>query len=93
MIHQRRFRERLDDPRLSLLLHAIIFAVSKFLISKDISEEDIYNVPWTRERSRAWVVSIAMEGLFVENLQALTIVAFTDVSDLKPRITACPNMK
>ena len=85
MIHQHRFRERLSDHRLNLLLHAMIFAASKFLISKEIPEEAIYNAPWTCEHSRAWIVSIAMEGLSVENLQALTIVAFTDVRDLEPR--------
>lgn len=80
MIHQRRFRDRLGDPSLDLLLHAMIFAASKFIEQGDITGAGLYDGPWTSERTRAWVVSIAMGSLSVEHLQALTIIAFTDVS-------------
>ena len=80
MIHQRRFRDRLGDPGLDLLLHAMIFAASKFIEQGKGTNESLYVSPWTSERTRGWIVSVAMGSLSVENLQALTIIAFTDVS-------------
>ena len=78
MIHQRRFRDRLGDPGLDLLLHAMFFAASKFMELE--ATTGLYETPWTSERTRAWIVSVAMGSLSVEHLQALTIIAFTDVS-------------
>lgn len=77
MIHQARFRQRLNhsDERenLVVVLHSMIIAASKFVPDASLLAESIV-------RTRRWVVSTAMDILSLESLQALIILAFTDVS-------------
>lgn len=76
MIHQARFRQRLgdmnDSATLEVILHAMIVSSSKFVQHANFSPDLI-------RRSRKWVVSTAMELVCLEGLQALIILAFTDV--------------
>lgn len=77
MVHQARLRRRLADPaelpKLNVLLQAMILAASRFVDDQDV----VHALPG---RSRAWVVSTAMDHMSVESLQAIIIVAFNDVS-------------
>ena len=83
IVHETYFRRRLDDdeqrPRLIVLLHAMVVAAARFADDADrnINVRDID--VWT-SRSRKMVKLAAMEGLSVENLQALIIIVYHDVS-------------
>lgn len=86
ILHETYFRRRLDDddqrPDLVVLLHAMVVAASRFVNSSNgpaiCKEVEL----WT-SRSRRIVKMSAMEALSVENLQALIIVAFSDVSPFR----------
>ncbi|KAF1843220.1 uncharacterized protein K460DRAFT_418323 [Cucurbitaria berberidis CBS 394.84] len=75
MIHQARFLQRfsneMDQKQLLVILHAMILAASKFVPGAWAFARD--------ERARKWVLYTSMESLSLENLQALTIVAFNDL--------------
>ena len=77
MIHQGRFRQRLKSPdeneKLFVVLHAMTIAASKFLPDAVVGAGHLV-------RTRTWIVSTALEDILVESLQALIILAFTDVS-------------
>lgn len=82
LLHETQFRRRLHDheklPRLVLVLHAMVVAAVRFV---DHTEHHLSNdaiVQMTR-RSRNLVVLTAINSLSVESLQALVIIAFTDV--------------
>lgn len=76
MIHQARFLQRFragtQRRQLLVILHAMILAASKF-------------VPGARKENtqqvRMYIVCTAMETLSLENLQALTILAFDDIGN------------
>lgn len=76
MIHQGRFRQRMDEeierPKLNVILHAMVIAASKFVPNAAISADLV-------ARTRKWIVWTAMDNLALESLQALIILAFTDV--------------
>ncbi|KAF2798061.1 hypothetical protein K505DRAFT_346843 [Melanomma pulvis-pyrius CBS 109.77] len=78
MIHQARFRQRLNhsDERevLVVILHSMIIAASKFVPDASLLAESTM-------RARRWVVSTAMDNLSLESLQALIILAFTDIGN------------
>lgn len=73
------------DQRGSLvvILHAIVVAAIRFQCSDNnsISESEAES---RAKRSRSIVVLTAMDNLSVENLQALIIIAFDDVSGAPP---------
>lgn len=83
ILHETRFRARVHDPeqrtRLIIVIHAIIVAAIRFARPEahGLSATDVESQ--TRS-SRSVVVLNAMDSLSVENLQALTIIAFDDVS-------------
>lgn len=80
MLHETQFRRRIHDedelPQLVVILHAMVVAALRFVDSKLTSGE----MESAMARSRRIVVLASMDGLSVENCQALIIVAFTDVS-------------
>ena len=82
VLHETQFRRRINDaielPKLVVVLHAILVAAIRFVegVERRLSVEDIDRQV---QKSRNIVVLSAMEDLSVENLQALIIVAFTDV--------------
>lgn len=85
ILHETRFRGRFYSheqlPCLTVLLHAIVVAAIRFVDTENgkMSEKELET--WT-SRSRSIVLLSAMDGMSVENLQALSIIAFTDVSTL-----------
>jgi hypothetical protein len=80
--HEKRFRRRMKDPneraRLEVVLHAMVFALLRHVDSTLTAGLD--DIDAICERSRKIVVLTAMNDLHVENLQALTIICFEDVS-------------
>ncbi|KAK1145245.1 hypothetical protein N8T08_004398 [Aspergillus melleus] len=75
IIHEARFRRRLDDDderdKLRLVIHAVSLAASRYAETQDdaVSQEDV----------RDWIVAQAMKQSSVEALQALVIIAYNDV--------------
>lgn len=88
MINQDRFRERLRDAReytkLTIVIHAIWVAASRFLPSSEQANPAL-SPRWTLNSVRRWVVANAMEHMSLEGMQALIMIAFDDVS--QPLIT------
>lgn len=85
ILHPGRFRRRMSKdsllaPQLGLILHAMVVVALRYVDDEAIlpspAEADAFIA-----RSRNIVVLTAMDSLSVENLQALTIVAFDDVSN------------
>ncbi|KAJ4303467.1 hypothetical protein N0V90_002362 [Kalmusia sp. IMI 367209] len=78
MIHQGRFRRRMNGGRertkLNVVLHAMNVSSSKFLPAAGKSTDAIAH-------TRRWVVATAIDHLCLEHLQALIIVAYTDIGD------------
>lgn len=85
MIHETRFRRRMHDPdqrsSLVVVLHAMVVAAIRYGYSDDgiTSQAEAESKAKT---SRSIVVLTAMDDLSVENLQALIIIAFDDVSQI-----------
>ena len=81
ILHETQFRRRIQEqqelPHLTVVLHAMVVVALRFVASE--------MPPWEIEsltaRSRNIVVLTSMDGLSVENSQALIIVAFNDVSN------------
>lgn len=92
IIHETQFRRRIHNPEelphLVVVLHAMVTAAIRFVDpSVAMSADEVEKV--TRQ-SRNFVTLTAMEKLSVENLQALIILAFNDVSTPKPaRVLFC----
>ena len=83
ILHETRFRKQLNDPEqrshLVVILHAMVVATMRFLEEDGITLDEVTH---RCNRSRNIVVLTAMDNLSVENLQALTIIAFDDVGYL-----------
>lgn len=83
IIQEAAFRRKIAEPRgrqkMSLVLHSMVFAALRF-VTQDGKPLDADYVKDKTAKSRTVVVLNAMERLSVENLQALTILAFTEVS-------------
>jgi len=83
IIQEAAFRRKIAEPRgrqkMSLVLHSMVFAALRF-VTQDGKPLDADYVKDKTSKSRTVVVLNAMERLTVENLQALTILAFTEVS-------------
>ena len=75
MIHEGRFRRRLSDDheyaKLTTIVQAMVFAASRYVHGSASQMDGII---------RKKVVAAAMDHVSLENLQALIIVAYTDVS-------------
>jgi hypothetical protein len=89
IIHETRFRRRMHNPdqrgSLVVILHAIVVAAIRFTSNSAVSQVEAES---RARRSRSIVVLTAMDSLSVENLQALIIIAFDDVSLTSRRITS-----
>jgi hypothetical protein len=79
IFHEKRFRRRMTIPEeragLEIVLHAMVVATLKHV---DCST--LVNTDEICERSRKIVILNGMDNLYVQNLQALIIVCFADVS-------------
>ncbi|MBE3048162.1 fungal specific transcription factor domain-containing protein, partial [Candidatus Bathyarchaeota archaeon] len=77
VVHETRFRRRLDDdeqrPELVVLLHAMVVAAARF-VDCEALRLTVREVEAWMSRSRSIVRLSAMEGMSVENLQALIII-------------------
>jgi hypothetical protein len=82
VLHERRFHQRLKDPdereNFEVVLHAMVFALLKHVDPSLL--KNVHDVDAVCERSRKIVLLTAMNDLHVENLQALTILCFEEVS-------------
>jgi hypothetical protein len=92
ILHEVRFRSRIaQNPAreaCGIILHAILVAALRFVDLEGL----IGPGPVLQDevaRSRDYVVLNAMADLRLENLQALIIVAFTDVSSLPLQVMSC----
>jgi hypothetical protein len=78
MLHQDRFRLRVDDPNerplLQIVLHAMHITVAPYL-----DQGDTMDAEWPADRVRRWVTMTALESISMESLQALIIIAFHEV--------------
>lgn len=88
ILHETQFRRRMHDPEelpsLVVILHAMVTAALRFVAvdaaapaPTSLSASEVEKL--TRQ-SRNFVMLTALEHLSVENLQALIILAFNDVS-------------
>ncbi|KAI1067849.1 hypothetical protein LB507_010537 [Fusarium sp. FIESC RH6] len=84
ILHETRFRSRFYNreqlPCLTVLLHAIVFAAIRFVDAdgEKLSEKETES--WI-SKSRSIVLLSGMDSMSVENLQALSIIAFTDMGN------------
>ncbi|KAL2812260.1 fungal-specific transcription factor domain-containing protein [Aspergillus granulosus] len=84
IIHEARFRRRFVDDgerdRLQLIIHSMVLVAQAYVEDSDTaaSLERPHN-QW--EEIRDWIVSQAMKQPSVENLQALVIIASTDIGN------------
>jgi hypothetical protein len=87
ILHETRFRRRMESPeqriRLIIVIHAIIVAAIRFA-NPEAHGLSTVDVEAQTRTSRSIVVLNAMDSLSVENLQALTIIAFDDVGLFVP---------
>lgn len=83
MIHEARFRKRLrdnrDDANLFPLLQSMIIVAFRHVKRRDMAE-NVQRLMGDQDDVRDWVVAQATKSLSVENLQALIIICFHDVS-------------
>lgn len=83
ILHETRFRSRFYSnqqlPQLTVLLHAMVVAAIRF-VDTDNQQLSVQETELWMKRCRSIVVLSAMDQLSVENLQALSIIAFSDVS-------------
>ena len=86
MLHETQFRRRIQEqdqlPQLVVVLHAMVVAALRFIDNDQVKLTADEVERWAA-RSRRFVVLTSMDGLSVENLQALIIVALDDVSNSK----------
>ena len=79
-IHQKRFRQRLRDPssapNLTVLLHGMTVAAIRQVAPEHVAQDTIEQ---HIKSSRNVVLLNAMNGLSIENMQALALVAFESV--------------
>ncbi|TPX10310.1 uncharacterized protein E0L32_008715 [Thyridium curvatum] len=83
MIHRARFDKRRADvqenEKLLVVLRAMMVAAMRH-----VPRDNAVGQYWTQqqlEATRSWVISTAMSSLSIENLQALTIIAFNDIGN------------
>jgi hypothetical protein len=82
MLHEIRFRQTLSEQvysaNIEVILHAMVVSAVRFVRCSDTLPNHSHIPQWTKS-SREWVMLNALNSLSVENLQALSIIAFDDV--------------
>ncbi|KPM46260.1 hypothetical protein AK830_g260 [Neonectria ditissima] len=82
ILHETRFRARMHEPKqrptLVVVIHAMVVAAMRFVRPEVHGLTSRELEAWAK-RSRSIVLLTAMDGLSVENLQALIITAFDDI--------------
>lgn len=83
MIHEARFHRRIQDDigkdSLHLVLQAMVLTASRYVSSKVVADMAM-TFAKDQEDLRDWIVAKATKSMSVENLQALIIICFNDVS-------------
>ena len=86
VLHETQFRRRMHDadqrPQLTCILHAMVVVAARYVqdvqeLDRSVDHDTLLRLA---QRSRGHVLLHAMDSLSVENLQALIIVAFHNVS-------------
>ncbi|KAK1982734.1 fungal-specific transcription factor domain-containing protein [Colletotrichum cereale] len=84
ILHETQFRRRVHDPeqlpRLIVVLHAMVVAALRYVDNPE-TRPSTQEIERRALRSRNIVILNAMDQLSVENLQALIILAFTDIGN------------
>ncbi|KAH7250833.1 fungal-specific transcription factor domain-containing protein [Fusarium solani] len=84
MIHEARFRRRIQDDTgkdtLHLVLQAMVLVASRYVSSKVIADRAM-TFAGDQEDFRDWIVAKATKSMSVENLQALIIICFNDIGN------------
>jgi hypothetical protein len=82
IIHEARFRRRFvedgERERLQLIIHSMVLVAHGYIEDSDTATA-LEKQPKQWEENRDWIVSQAMKQPSVENLQALVIIASSDV--------------
>ncbi|KAF4483699.1 Asperfuranone cluster transcription factor afoA [Colletotrichum fructicola Nara gc5] len=81
LLQEAGFRKRLltsDKTSVSVILHAMLVAASRFIERRDHEPSELKSQV---QRSRNLVIATSMNALNVESLQALAIVAFSDIGN------------
>ncbi|KAJ5303076.1 hypothetical protein N7476_009875 [Penicillium atrosanguineum] len=85
IIHEMLFRSRLRDPnerpKLVVVLHAMMVCALRYVANERLATDWLETYPDASQRSRELVILSGMDGLSVENLQALVIVTFVHIGD------------
>ena len=83
ILHEAKLRARLSasnyTSQVTILIHAVIVAAVRLVDDETLRSRPDY-VEQLISDSRNKVLLLGMDGLSVENLQALSIIAFSDVS-------------
>ncbi|KAL3444276.1 fungal-specific transcription factor domain-containing protein [Aspergillus insuetus] len=84
IIHEARFRRRFVDDgereRLQLIIHSMVLVAHGYIEDLDTATS-LEKQPKQWEENRDWIVSQAMKQPSVENLQALVIIASSDIGN------------
>jgi hypothetical protein len=84
MLHENNFRQQFSEQtyatHLEVILHAMVVAAVKFAIPPNTTPASLNCILQLTKRSRDWVMVQTLNSLSVENLQALLIISFSDVS-------------
>ncbi|KAL2784174.1 fungal-specific transcription factor domain-containing protein [Aspergillus keveii] len=84
IIHEARFRRRFVDDgereRLQLIIHSMVLVAHGYIEDPDTATS-LERQPKQWEENRDWIVSQAMKQPSVENLQALVIIASSDIGN------------
>lgn len=83
ILHETQFRRRIQDhesfSHILVILHAMVIAALRF-VDDPQGQLGAHEIEQQAARSRRFVILTALDNLSVESLQALIIVASTDVS-------------
>lgn len=83
-MHETQFRRQLHDPHqrevLSPIIHAMVVAVLR-LVDNIQDRLGAHEVDTIIHAAKNAVILMSLSDLSVQNLQALSIIAFNDVSD------------
>lgn len=86
ILHETKLRARLSasnyTSQVTILIHAVIVAAVRLVDDETLQSRPDY-VEQLISDSRDKVLLMGMDGLSVENLQALSIIAFSDVSGVE----------
>ncbi|KAJ5125795.1 hypothetical protein N7448_005109 [Penicillium atrosanguineum] len=81
MLFRSRLRDPNERPKLVVVLHAMMVCALRYVANERLATDWLETYPDASQRSRELVILSGMDGLSVENLQALVIVTFVHIGD------------